>query len=84
MPETKRPGLLLVVFEEVDDERVDVAGPLAQGRQLDGEDREAVEEVAAESALLDGARQIDVRRGDDAHVRACSTSLPPTRVNSPS
>ena len=32
------PGLLLVVFEEVYDERVDVAGPLAQGRKLNRED----------------------------------------------
>ena len=47
-----------------------VLAPLAQGRELDGEDREAVEEVAAERALLDGALKIDVRGGDDAHVGA--------------
>jgi hypothetical protein len=58
------------VFEEVYDERVHVLAPLAQGRELDGEDREAVVEVASERALLDGALQVYVRRRDDAHVGA--------------
>ena len=40
----------------------------AQGRQLDGDDVEAVEEVFAEAAFADGLAQIDVGGGDDADV----------------
>src|SRR5205085_5275341 len=62
------PGLLLVVFEEVYDERVYVAGPLAQRRKPDWEDRETVEEVESESPLLDRLRQVNVRGGDDPNI----------------
>ena len=44
------------------------SGPLAQGRKVDLEDREPVEEVLAELALRDRPREVAVRGRDDAHV----------------
>ena len=42
----------------------------ASGGHADGDDLEAIEEVLAERAALDGGLQIRVRRRDDADVRA--------------
>src|SRR5581483_11077732 len=53
---------------EVRHEHGHVLGALAEGRDLDREDVESVEEVGAEAALLDHALERAVRRGDDAHV----------------
>ena len=50
------------------DEQRDVVLALAQRRQLDRDDVQAVEEILAELALLHHLPQIDVGRGDDAHV----------------
>src|SRR5262249_20004809 len=45
-----------------------VLDALAQGRQLDRDDVQAIEEVLAEPARVDRAGQVDVRRRQDAHV----------------
>ena len=55
--------------EEVD-EVVDVLGARGEGRDPYGDDLEAIEQVLAERAPLDGGLQIRVRRCDDANVRA--------------
>ena len=62
-------------------QRHDVGGTLAQRRNLDVEDAEAVEEVLAKLAALDGFSQIAVGRGDDADVRL-QGRVPPSRWNS--
>ena len=41
---------------------------MAQGRELDSDDVEAVKEVFAESAGGDALAQVPVRRGEDANV----------------
>ena len=46
----------------------DVVAPLTEGRQAHAEDVQAVEEILAELALRHGAREIPVRRGDEADV----------------
>src|SRR5262245_38407147 len=56
-----------LVHQEVDEQR-DVVLPLAQRRQADGEDVEAVVQVLAESFLLDLFEQVSVGGGDDADV----------------
>src|SRR6185437_16246529 len=45
-----------------------VLGALAQRRDGDNVEGEAIEQIAAEAAALGQARQIDVGRGDDAHI----------------
>src|SRR4029434_238424 len=50
-------------------QRNDVGRTFAQGRDLDVEDREAIEQVLAKVAALDGFAQIAVRRGDHTDVR---------------
>src|SRR4051812_35203407 len=50
------------------DERMNILRALAQRRQANRKDRKTIEEVAAESALLDCALKVYVRGGDDAHV----------------
>ncbi len=57
-------------FVEVLDERGHVLGPLAQGRNLEGDDVEAVEEVGAEGAPLDLDFEPLVRRRQHANVHA--------------
>ena len=49
-------------------ERRDVLRALAQRRHADRQHVQAVVQVLAEALLLDGLQQIDVGRGDDAHV----------------
>ena len=53
---------------EVPGEERDVPGALAERRQGDGHDREAEVEVAPEAARLGLAREVAVRRRDDADV----------------
>ena len=56
--------------EEVRGEEGDVLAPLAQGRDADGEDVEAVEEVLAEGALYGRSLEVAVGGRDHAHVDA--------------
>ena len=62
----------LVFGAELADEGVghqdDVAGALAQGRQVQGDDVESLVEVQAEASLAHHLLEVAVRRGDDAHV----------------
>ena len=60
--------LAVVDADEVLDQRRDVLAPLAQRRDLDVDDVEAVVEVVAELARLDLAPQVAVGGGDDADV----------------
>src|SRR5439155_4824654 len=55
-------------LHEETDQRGDVVGSLAQRRDLDREDVQAVVEVVAEALLLDQPGQVAVRRGDQADV----------------
>ena len=50
------------------DERRDLFAPLAQRRQPQADDVEAVEEVLAEASLGDQRLEVGVGGGDDAHV----------------
>src|SRR5205085_10830825 len=52
------------------DEDGDVLEALAQRRELDANDIQSIVEVAAEAAGRDLVRQIAIRRGDEAEVRA--------------
>src|SRR3546814_8246458 len=52
------------------DERGEVAAPVAQRRQRDRNDVEAVEKILAKPAIGDERPHVAVRRGDDAHVSA--------------
>src|SRR5690606_28032953 len=56
--------------EEVAGEQDDVAGAFAQGREFNGEDVEAEEEVLAEAALAREGFEVLVGGGDDADVHA--------------
>ena len=62
-------------------QRHDIGGTLAQGRDLDVEDAEPVEQVLAKFAALDGFPQIAVGRGDHPDVRL-QEPRPPSRWNS--
>ena len=67
----RQASLLLfvaVLAQVVIDERRDLLAPLAQRRQLQADDVEAVEEVLAEAALGDELFEVGVGGGDDAHV----------------
>ena len=55
-------------LEEVVDQQRQVFAPLAQRRQVDGQDVQPVEEVFAEAAVGDHLPQIALGAGDDAHV----------------
>ena len=59
---------LAVLLEEVLRQQRNVLVPLAQRRQLHGDDVQAVEEILAELPLLHHLAQLDVRRGDDPDV----------------
>src|ERR1017187_296883 len=56
------------LLEEAAHEGLDVGGALAERRQVDGNDVEAVEEVLAELAGLHHALEVAVRGRHDAHV----------------
>src|SRR5262249_27016205 len=79
MPDELRPGLLrkpldaLVVLEgvlaeEVIRERDDIRAPEAEGRHLDVNDVQTIEEILAESPLSNLGGEIFVRRRDDADI----------------
>src|SRR5947209_1575530 len=55
--------------EEVFDERGYVFAPVAQRRDVERDDVEAVEEVCAEAPLLNVVGEVAVGGGDDSHVR---------------
>ncbi len=59
------PGELV---EEALGQGGDVAGPLAQGREVDGEHAEPVEEVLAEPPLGHSPAQVRVGGGHEAHI----------------
>src|SRR5215831_5137678 len=61
--------LALELGEDQVDEVGDVLRMLAQGRNVDGEDVEAVEEIAAEGSVVDHPAEITVGGGHDADVR---------------
>ena len=50
------------------DKTGDVFFPVAQRRQINGNDVETIVEVLAEGALLESRAQILIRGGDDAHI----------------
>ncbi len=58
----------LLAGDEVPDEERDVLGPVAQRREADREDAEAVVEVGPEAPLAHLALDVAVRGGDDPHV----------------
>ena len=64
----QRQRARLEAAQEVLGQRLDVLRPLAQRRQVDLEDVEAEEQVVAEAALGDAARQVLVRGRQDADV----------------
>src|SRR6185436_18154294 len=61
---------LVELAEEVLHEERDVARPLAERREPDGHDVEAVKEVLAEGAARDELLEVAVRRRHEAHVDA--------------
>ena len=63
-----RQPLALGLAQEGAREIRHVLEPLAQRRQADRHDVEAVEEILAEAALVDQRAQVLVRRRDDADV----------------
>src|SRR5947207_7983384 len=63
LAELRRP-----VLDEVGDEQRDVLAPLAQRRDVDRDDVEAVEEILSEDPVLHGLRDVAVRCRDQAHV----------------
>ena len=65
---TSRGSLMGQLPGEVAGQEHNVFTALAQGRNLDGEDREAEEEVAAKLAHFGRGSQIFIGRGDDTHV----------------
>ena len=62
--------------EEVGGEQGDVAPPLGQRRQADGDQVEPVEEVLAEGAGGHGGAQVAVGGGDHPHVEAAGRAGP--------
>ena len=76
------PGWRELAQEVLQQER-QVPAPLAQRRDLDVEDVEAVVEVLAEPALRDALAQVAVRRRDDAHVDAGHRRVGAERLDRP-
>jgi hypothetical protein len=72
--------LARVHLEEVLGEELDVLGALAQGRHVDGDGRDAVEEVVAEDAVADGVGRRPVGRGDEAEVDGVGALRPELAV----
>src|SRR5438105_13103177 len=66
--------------KEMRDEQRNVFLALPECRQLDMNNRDAVIEVLAEAALVDGLAQVAVRGGDDADVRAHPDHLEKLRL----
>ena len=63
-------AFLRVLLQVVIGKRRDLHAPLAQRRQVEADDVEAVEEVFAEAALGDQGVEIGVGGGDDADIDA--------------
>src|SRR5205085_11194035 len=61
-----------VLLEEEFGEQLDVLAPLAQGRDVNRDGRDAVEQIITEQALADGVGRKPVRRGDEAEVNGVS------------
>ncbi len=61
---------------EVFDEGGDVFGAFAQGREDNGNDVEAIEEILSECAFAHEGFQVAVGGGDDAHVGLSGAGLP--------
>jgi hypothetical protein len=58
------------------DDLGDVARTLAQGRQLNRDDRQAIVQVFTELAVLDGLKQITVGSGQNADVAPSVVGIP--------
>jgi uncharacterized membrane protein len=84
MPVTPPAALLLESFDKIGDELFDVVGTLAERRKVDRVDVEPVEEVAAESSLPRSRVSRFLLVAAMTRTSVLMTSLPPTRVNSPS
>src|SRR6185503_3403997 len=63
------PGLLFVVFQEVNYQRMNILRSFAQRRQLNRKDREPVKEILPETSQLHRSLQIDIRRRQHANIR---------------
>ena len=61
--------------DQVRGELGEIVGAVAQRRQLDADDREALVEVGAELAARDELAEIAVGRGDDAEVDLAPLAL---------
>jgi hypothetical protein len=59
---------LTILVEEALREQRDIVLPLAQGRKLNGNDVQAIEQVLAELPLVHHVPEIDVGRGDDPNI----------------
>jgi hypothetical protein len=57
-----------VTTEEVQAERPDVGAALSQGRHLDREHGEAIEEILAESAFVDIPPEVAIGGRDDSNI----------------
>lgn len=62
----------------------DILQALAEGREHDGEDGDAIPEVFPEGMFPDHHGEVAVRGGDDAHVHMERSCPPPTRSKTPS
>ena len=62
------PLLLVAKGQKVADEQGDIPVAASKGRDLDGHDIQAIEEVLAKELFLDQARQVLVRSCDNANV----------------
>jgi hypothetical protein len=56
------------VFQEVNDQRMNVFRPFTQRRQLNRKDRKSVEKILPESPKVNGAFQINIRRSQHANI----------------
>ena len=72
--------LVLATRDQLFDQQRDILRTFAQGRHLEGEDVQAIVEIFAERPLDDDVFQVDVGRGDDAHI-GVRVLLLPTRSN---
>src|SRR6476660_931234 len=67
----ERPIVLLrVLFDEVPNEDGYILAPVTQRREMNAQDVQAIEQVAAKASLLHLLAQWPVGRGNDAHVDA--------------
>src|SRR2546422_7900626 len=62
------PELGRKLLDEVSDQQGDVLASFPEGRQLDRDDVEAIEEILAQDVLLHGLLEIAVRRRDQADI----------------